>query len=62
MNLSAKKLQAALEGTFYCASSDETKLVLTGVNFKIDTNKWQAASTNSHKLALVTGTLNHEYS
>ncbi len=62
INLSAKKLQAALEGTLYCASSDETKLVLTGVNFKIDTNKWQAASTNSHKLALVTGTLDSEYS
>lgn len=62
INLSAKKLQAALEGTLYCASSDETKLVLTGVNFKIDTNKWQAASTNSHKLALVTGTLDGEYS
>jgi DNA polymerase-3 subunit beta len=62
INLSAKKLQAALEGTLYCASSDETKLVLTGVNFKIDTNKWQAASTNSHKLALVTGTLDTEYS
>jgi DNA polymerase III subunit beta len=62
INLSAKKLQAALEGTLYCASSDETKLVLTGVNFKIDTNKWQAASTNGHKLALVTGTLDSEYS
>jgi DNA polymerase III subunit beta len=62
INLSAKKLQAALEGTLYCASSDETKLVLTGVNFKIDTNKWQAASTNGHKLALVTGTLDREYS
>lgn len=62
VNLSAKKLQAALEGTLYCASSDETKLVLTGVNFKIDTNKWQAASTNGHKLALVTGILDSEYS
>ncbi len=61
INLSAKKLQAALEGTLYCASNDETKLVLTGVNFKIDTNKWQAASTNSHTLALVTGTLDSEY-
>lgn len=61
VNLSAKKLQAALEGTLYCTSSDETKLVLTGVNFKIDTNKWQAASTNSHKLALLTGTLDSEY-
>ncbi|WP_235526693.1 DNA polymerase III subunit beta [Nostoc piscinale] len=62
VNLSAKKLQAALEGTLYCTNGDETKLVLTGVNFKIDTNKWQAASTNGHKLALVTGTLDSEYS
>ncbi|MBD2195716.1 MULTISPECIES: DNA polymerase III subunit beta [Calothrix] len=62
VNLSAKKLQAALEGTLYCTNSDETKLVLTGVNFKIDTNKWQAASTNGHKLALVTGILDSEYS
>ncbi|MBD2254851.1 DNA polymerase III subunit beta [Nostoc parmelioides] len=62
VNLSAKKLQAALEGTLYCTNGDETKLVLTGVNFKIDTNKWQAASTNGHKLALVTGILDSEYS
>ena len=61
INLPAKKLQAALEGTLYCASSDETNLVLTGINFDIHTNKWQAASTNSHKLALVTGTLDSEY-
>ncbi|MBD2337351.1 DNA polymerase III subunit beta [Calothrix sp. FACHB-156] len=62
VNLSAKKLQAALEGTLYCTNGDETKLVLTGVNFTIDTNKWQAASTNGHKLALVTGILDSEYS
>ncbi|MEC4881749.1 MAG: DNA polymerase III subunit beta [Scytonema sp. PMC 1070.18] len=61
INLPAKKLQAALEGTLYCTSSDETKLVLTGVNFKINTNEWKAASTNGHKLALVTGTLDTEY-
>ncbi|MEI2578023.1 DNA polymerase III subunit beta [Scytonema sp. PRP1] len=61
INLAAKKLQAALEGTLYCANSDETKLVLTGINFDIHTNKWQAASTNGHKLALVTGTLDSEY-
>jgi DNA polymerase III subunit beta len=62
INLAAKKLQAALEGTLYCATSDETKLVLTGVNFQINNNQWQAASTDSHKLALVTGTLDSEYS
>ncbi|KYC34680.1 DNA polymerase III subunit beta [Scytonema hofmannii PCC 7110] len=61
INLSAKKLQAALEGTLHCASNDETKLILTGINFKIDTNQWQAASTNGHKLAMVVGTLDREY-
>jgi DNA polymerase III subunit beta len=61
INLPAKKLQAALEGCLYCATNDETKLVLTGINFDIHNNKWQLASTNGHKLGLVTGTIDNEY-
>ncbi|MBW4505516.1 MAG: DNA polymerase III subunit beta [Scytonematopsis contorta HA4267-MV1] len=61
VRIPAKKLQIALEGCLYCASSDETKLVLTGVNFDIHRNKWQLASTNGHKLGLVTGTLDNEH-
>jgi DNA polymerase III subunit beta len=61
IRIPGKKLQLALEGCLYCASNDETKLVLTGVNFDIHHNKWQLASTNGHKLGLVTGTLDNEY-
>ena len=37
--ISTKKLEVAINGVLYAASSDETKMILTGVNFDINNDK-----------------------
>ncbi|NEU71734.1 DNA polymerase III subunit beta [Hassallia byssoidea VB512170] len=61
ITIPCKKLQAAMDATLYCSSSDETKLVLTGVNFQFHNTSWQAATTDGHRLALVSGSLDTDY-
>ena len=60
--LPAKKLKSALEASLFCASSDEIKLVLTGVNFQLQNNNLEIAATNGHKLSFLSGLVETEVS
>lgn len=53
ITLPVKKFLAAIRATLFAASRDETKPVITGVNFKFERDRWQAGATDSHRLALV---------
>ncbi|MBW4632986.1 MAG: DNA polymerase III subunit beta [Iphinoe sp. HA4291-MV1] len=62
ISIPSKKLQAALEACLYCSSTDETKLILTGVHFQLQGENWSCASTDGHRLALVSSKLEGNYS
>lgn len=47
------KLKTALDATLYGASTDETKLVLTGVNFSINKTNLFTTTTDGHRIARV---------
>ncbi|KYC34935.1 hypothetical protein WA1_50390 [Scytonema hofmannii PCC 7110] len=51
IKISAKKLKAAIAATLFATSKNETKLVLTGVNFIFDNSEWRLAATDGHRLA-----------
>lgn len=53
ITLPVKKFLVAIRATLFAASRDETKPVITGVNFKFERDRWQAGATDSHRLALV---------
>ncbi|TEX51932.1 MAG: DNA polymerase III subunit beta [Actinomycetales bacterium mxb001] len=53
INLSAEKLLEGLKAVLFSASSDETKQVLTGVNFKsLADNGISLATTDGHRLSI----------
>lgn len=53
ITLPVKKFLAAIRATLFAASRDETRTIITGVNFKFERDRWQAGATDSHRLALV---------
>lgn len=55
--LPAIKLLQALEATLFAASHDENKQVLAGVHFQFTNSNWEAAATDGHRLAVVSGTI-----
>lgn len=61
ISIPSKKLQAALEACLYCSSADETKLILTGVHFQLQSENWSCASTDGHRLAFVSSKLERNY-
>ncbi|RAM51914.1 MAG: DNA polymerase III subunit beta [Hapalosiphonaceae cyanobacterium JJU2] len=61
ISIPSKKLQAALLSCLYCSSTDETKLVLTGVHFQLQGENWSCASTDGHRLAFVSSKLEANY-
>lgn len=57
ITLPAIKLLQALEATLFAASNDENKQVLAGVHFQFTNSSWEAAATDGHRLAVVSGTI-----
>ncbi|BAZ83748.1 DNA polymerase III subunit beta [Sphaerospermopsis kisseleviana CS-549] len=55
ITLPAIKLLQALEATLFAASNDENKQVLAGVHFQFTNSSWEAAATDGHRLAVVSG-------
>ncbi len=55
IRLPAIKLLQALEATLFAASHDENKQVLAGVHFQFTNSSWEAAATDGHRLAVVSG-------
>lgn len=53
ISIPSLKLQVALNSVLYGASSDETKMVLTGVNFSINNNDLCTITTDGHRVARV---------
>jgi DNA polymerase-3 subunit beta len=52
ISLSAEKLLEGLKSVLFSASSDETKQVLTGVNFQYKNEKMCLATTDGHRLSV----------
>lgn len=50
-------LQAGIKGTLIATTSDETKRILTGVHFKIESNGIEFAATDGHRLAVINTSL-----
>ncbi len=53
MQISAEVFSEGLHGSLFATSSDETKLVLTGVHLKLHQDGLEFAATDSHRLAVV---------
>jgi DNA polymerase-3 subunit beta len=49
----ATTLLEGLRGTLFTASSEETKQILTGVHLTVDKHKFEFATTDGHRLAVV---------
>lgn len=49
----AATLLEGLRGTLFTASSEETKQILTGVHLTVDEHKFEFATTDGHRLAVV---------
>lgn len=54
ISIPADALIDGLKGTLFATSPDETKQVLTGVHLKIQSDNLEFASTDGHRLAVVT--------
>lgn len=52
VEISCADLAEALHGTLFSASGDETKRVLTGVNFALSEGRIKFAATDGHRLAV----------
>ncbi len=57
ISIPSKKLESALQASIYCSSTDETKFILTGVHFQINSENYTCASTDGHRLAFVSSKL-----
>lgn len=57
ISIPSKKLESALQASLYCSSIDETKFILTGVHFQINSENLTCASTDGHRLAFVSSKL-----
>lgn len=50
--ISGDAILKAINSVFFAASADETKQVLTGINFRIDNNLLTLAATDGHRLSV----------
>lgn len=50
-------LKLAIGSTLFAASHDDTKQVLCGIHFSFTKTAWEAAATDSHRLAIAWGNL-----
>lgn len=57
ITISTKKLEAAMNSVLYAACTDETKMILTGVNFDITNDELVATTTDGHRVARTSNTL-----
>jgi DNA polymerase-3 subunit beta len=53
IQVTAATLLEGLRGTLFTASSEETKQILTGVHLTVDEHKFEFATTDGHRLAVV---------
>lgn len=60
INLSKKTFKTMINQTSFATSNQESKPILTGINFKIDKNKLECTATDSYRLAKKTILLNEE--
>lgn len=54
INVKVKDIKEIINQTYYATSTDEARVVLTGVNLKITDNILECSSTDSYRLALRT--------
>ena len=57
VSIAAKKLQTILNSVLYSSAKDESKMIITGANFCIDTVSIKASATDGHRMAQVSLTL-----
>lgn len=53
VSIATKKLQTVLDSVLYAASSDESRMIITGANFYIDAGNIEATTTDGHRMARV---------
>jgi len=52
LNIDPSSFLKALKSTIFASSNDDSKQLLTGVNFTFKTNYLESASTDGHRLAV----------
>lgn len=53
VSIAAKKIQTVLNSVLYSSAKDESKMIITGANFCIDTVSIKASATDGHRMAQV---------
>lgn len=53
IHLPAETLKEGLRGSLFATTSDETKLILTGVHLKLEQDTLELAATDGHRLAVL---------